>query len=208
NAIVVLPRITPQNLGELLAELPAKRFLAANIGQLRLLRERGDRIFLDHTFHIFNTRAAKEFPYAERITLSAELTLSQIRRVSPDTRVEVIAYGRLPLMLTENCLIQNAHGGCIGKCKAKGLCRGSVTDRTGTVFPLRSLPGCRNELLNSKPVVMSDKLDDLKRCGVNAIRLLFTDETPEVCAAVLKNYKTAAAPTGDFTRGKFYHGVE
>jgi hypothetical protein len=39
------------------------------------------------------------------------------------------------------------------------------------------LPECRNEILNSKPVVMSDKLEDIKNSGIDAVRLLFTIET-------------------------------
>ena len=41
--------------------------------------------------------------------MSFELRFAQIRDLKKLLPAEAIVYGRLPLMITENCLIQNAH---------------------------------------------------------------------------------------------------
>ena len=45
-----------------------------------------------------------------------ELKLAQIRDLSKCIDLEVVVYGRLPLMVTENCLIRNALG-----CKSRAI---------------------------------------------------------------------------------------
>ncbi|OQB16050.1 MAG: putative protease YhbU precursor [Firmicutes bacterium ADurb.Bin193] len=190
---VVLPRISPENLAEILNTIPIRRALMTNIGQAEILRRLGFEIIADHTLNIFNTRAAEHFGYTSRITLSSELMLSQIRGISCDMPIEVIAYGRLPLMITENSI--------------SGSKTEYMEDRTGAVFPIMQTSEGRSEIFNSKPIVMSDKLCDIKNSGVNVIRLFFTTETPSECESILRSYKTEQAPKGDFTRGKFYKGV-
>ena len=172
--------------------------MMTNIGQYNILEDLQFDIYIDHTLNIFNTMAARFFNKAKRITLSTELMLSQIKGISCDNDVEVIAYGRLPLMITENCIIKSSGG-----CKSGN----SIIDRTGVSFPIRCLTDCRNEILNSKPVVMSDKLSDIRESGVNTIRLMFTTETPGECASVLKSYRNGKMLDVDFTSGKFYKGV-
>ncbi len=196
--IAVLPRISGDDLYYKLRELPVKKALMTNIGQYSILQKLNFDIYIDYNLNVFNTMAADHFSYAKRITVSAELMLSQIRGIAAQVPLEAVAYGRLPLMLTENCIIKSG--------KSCGAANG-ISDRTGVTFPVRCLPECRNEILNSKPVVMSDKLEDIKNSGIDAVRLLFTIETPKECAEVLEWYKKGIRPDIDFTRGKFYKGV-
>ena len=68
-------------------------------------------------------------------TASFELRHEQLRDIKKSIPCEAIVYGRLPLMIMENCIISNEHG-----CKAKnlaGTCRAShtLTDRRGERFP-------------------------------------------------------------------------
>ena len=48
----------------------------------------------------------------EGATASFELKFAQIRDLSKAVPTELLAYGRLPLMVTENCLIRNRTGRC------------------------------------------------------------------------------------------------
>lgn len=109
---------------------------------------------------------------------------------------EVIAYGRLPLMLMKNCVIRAGGGRCLSK-QARSA-RESVPahmllrDRTGALMPLICDPeSCTNQLYNAKPLYTADKLDDLYRHGVRCIRLIFTDESPALVRAVLSRYQAA-----------------
>ena len=45
-------------------------------------------------------------------TVSFEMTLPQIRDLSKLVDAEMLVYGRLPLMVTENCLTQGRNGTC------------------------------------------------------------------------------------------------
>ena len=85
----------------------------------------------------------------------------------------------------------------------------------GEKFPLKCAEGCVCELLNSKPIYMADKLTDLLKLNVGALRLIFTVENSAECGKIIKDYKMglseteALTPAGNtFTRGHFYRGVE
>ena len=75
-----------------------------------------------------------------------ELTLPQIRDLSKAVPAEAIFYGRLPLMVTENCLIRGRTGRC--DCRS-GATR--LMDRKGEEFPvIRDCGTCRSVVLNGK----------------------------------------------------------
>ncbi len=198
KTVVVLPRVSPPSLEETLVGLGIRKALMTNIGQYLTLQKLGFEIYIDHSINVFNSLSAGHFTDAKLLTPSTELMLSQIRCIGGSVPIEVIAYGRLPLMLTENCLIKSSAG-----CKGGD----ALTDRTGARFPVLCREGCRNEIFNSKPLVMSDKLGDIKSSGISSVRLYFTVESPSECAEILRRYKNRQAIDTEFTRGKFYKGV-
>ena len=74
---------------------------------------------------------------------------------------------------------------------------------------------CVMKILNSKPVFMADKIDDLKKLKINAIRLIFTVENFTQCDKIISVYKSALDGVevkkpleNTFTRGHYYRGVE
>ena len=72
------------------------------------------RIRGDFGMNIYNSTAMnvlRELEFASA-TVSFEMTMPQIRDLSKAVPAEIIAYGRLPLMLTEHCLIRNRTGEC------------------------------------------------------------------------------------------------
>ncbi len=119
---------------------------------------------------------------------------------------EAIVYGRLPLMITENCLIQNTVG-CRCDRLAEGRPPNFLNDRTGASFPLLPAFGHRTEIQNSRPLYLADR-PDWRRLGLRYARLRFTTESPEACAEVYRSYLDRAAPSGEFTRGLYLRGVE
>ncbi|MFR7741954.1 MAG: hypothetical protein ACLU3I_00585 [Acutalibacteraceae bacterium] len=73
----------------------------------------------------------------------------------------MLIYGRLPLMLMENCVIKNRTGTCT--CQT-GTVR--LVDRVGEEFPVVKDPGtCRNVLLNGKKLYLLDKKRRVPRHG-------------------------------------------
>ena len=162
----------------------------------------------DFGLNVFNSRAVAFWQGQEldSVTVSFELRHQQVRELRKYLPCEGIVYGRLPLMITENCMIGNA-GNCHGD---KRLCQGenALTDRTGARFPLLGQYGCRCEIENSRTLFLADK-PEWQRCGLTWARLRFTTESPDQCDAVLRRYQGEASWTPEeFTRGLFYRGVE
>ena len=155
--------------------------------------------------NIYNSSSAEVFGAMEAITLSCELNLKEIRAVGANAPCEVIAYGRLPLMLMRNCPAR-VHGACRGK---GGF---SLKDRKGESFLIRCGENCTSELLNSKTVYMADKMPDIMKAGADGIQLWFYNENAETVKKVITAYKegmrgAGPAPEIEFTRGHFYRGV-
>ena len=179
-----------------------------NLGHLPIVEGLGLEIRGDFGMNVFNSRTLsfmKDHGFAAA-TVSFELRHQQVRDLKKYIPCEAIVYGRLPLMVTENCPTGNA-GNCRGD---KRLCEGEnyLSDRTGAKFPLMGQYGCRSEIENSLPMFLADK-DEWKRCGLRWARLRFTTERPEACVALLREYrKEKPAFHGEFTRGLFYRGVE
>ena len=151
--------------------------------------------------NIFNTQSLLEWQSrgAAEALLSPELPLSAVRALGGATPRGVFAYGRLPLMLMRNCPQQN--GRSCAECRQSG----TLTDRKGVTFPIECRSGCA-ELLNDRPVWLADKRNEVQ--NTDFMLLYFTTETAAECADVLRAYRTGAAPTGAFTRGLAFRGVE
>ena len=126
---------------------------------------------------------------------------------------EAIVYGRLPLMVTENCLVQNETGCHLSEAgdavPQQAPCRkpNDLQDRTGAKFPLLPAYGHRTEIQNSTPVWLADK-PEWKHCGLTYARLRFTTEAPAECTDIFQAYQTGAPASGPFTRGLYYRGVD
>ncbi len=186
--------------------LGIRHALCGNIGHLRMLRELGFVVHGDFGLNVFNSRAVHTLRDMglKTATASIEMTLAQLRDLSKPIDMELIAYGRLPLMLTENCLIRNRTGTC--------TCGGVVklTDRTGEDFPiLRDCDSCRSVVLNGKKLWLLDKKPQLSRLGLWALRLLFTTENAGQVNSVLRAYRDGLEmEPGVCTRGLYLRGVE
>ena len=203
----VLPRVfrtaDEPVLRQLLARHPAAAVAVGNLGHLPIVRGLGRTLRGDFGLNIFNSRALLFWREQglSSATASFELRWQQVRDLNKHLPCEAIVYGRLPLMVMENCVTQ-CNVGCTHGA-------GSVlTDRTGAQFPVTCGYGCRCEIQNSRTLFLADK-PEMHRCGLAYGRLRFTTETPEQCAAVLRRYKDGGGWTpDDMTRGLFYRGVE
>lgn len=210
--------------GRLIAELPAvykddmrgklERLSKINAGGLRIHNisgfeygEYGFDLFGSWRLNVTNFEAARECAESGICALmpSIELSLPQLRDIIKASvlPIELMAYGRAPLMVTENCIPRN-----FGACPCGGETR-QITDRLGIEFPIvRDGNSCRSVLLNSRPLFMADKLGDLRKLGAQLINLHFTVETSEeiklICGAYLgiNNYRIE-----QYTRMHYYKGI-
>ena len=204
----VLPRIfrteDEEKFREILRQHPQLTAVAvSNLGHLPIVDGLGLEVRGDLGLNVFNSRSLlflQELGLGSA-TVSAELRHQQVRDLRKYLPCEAVVYGRLPLMVTENCPLR-----CSGQCS--GGNGGALTDRTGAQFPVLCGHGCRPEIQNSKPLYLADK-PEWKKCGLRWARLRLTTETAEEALDILHRYQgTDTTPPEDFTRGLFYRGVE
>ena len=186
-------------------ELGVTEALVATPGAVELARQMGFSLRSDYGLGVFNSQTLKELKRLGFLsaTASFELHLSQIRDLSKSIPTELIAYGRLPLMITENCIVHNHSG--------QHTCGNvnQLTDRKGERFPVVKAYGCRNEILNSKKLFLADKQSDYARLGLWAARLQFTTENAAECVRVLERYLGHGTfEPNEVTRGLYYRAVE
>lgn len=208
----VLPRIITDAEREKLIErlgrvkqMGVSQVLAGNIGHILLAQNQGFGVRGDFGLNVFNSQGLKTLKNLDLLsaTISFELNLPQIRDMSKSLGTELIAYGRLPLMLTENCVIKNTKGRC--QCDRPM----ALSDRKGAAFPVVKENGCRNVILNSQKLFLADKLRDFQSLGLWAMRLMFTTENARECAEVTARYRNKGHyEPGGFTRGLYYRGVD
>ena len=211
---VTLPRIVHDGEMEaLMQDLKAARSigvrdaLVGNLGLLIPVRECGLAIRGDFGLNIYNSRAMEVCKRLEldSVLLSFEMTLPQIRDVSKCVDTELLVYGRMPLMVTENCIMKNSNGQCI--C---GQGQQKLVDRTGAEFPIiHDGRSCRSGLLNGKKLSLLDRQEDLHRLGLWCLRLYFTTENPREVDRVLRDFVNGAPfEPGSCTRGLYLRGLD
>ena len=181
--------------------------LVGNLGLMLPAREAGMQIRGDYGLNVFNSisvLALKELELKSAM-LSFEMTLPQVRDVSKPIETELLAYGRLPLMITENCLIRGKTGEC-----ACHLSSTKLVDKTGAEFPvLRDGATCRSVLFNGKKLNWLDRQKDLSKLGLWAMRLYFTTENPQEVDRVLQSCVVPVKfDPGACTRGLYLRGLE
>ena len=210
----ILPRVVWSGENPGLAEqlksvylMGVRQLLVGNLGQIKIAKAAGFAVRGDFGLNIYNSRAMH---YLRTIgvdsqLLSFEMTMPQIRDVSKAVPSEVMIYGRLPLMLMENCVIKNRTGTCA--CDA-GVTK--LVDRMGEEFPIVKDGGsCRNVLLNGKKLYLLDKLAAFRGMGLWALRLSFTTENAGEVDKVLADWvRGGTFEPGSYTRGLYQRGVE
>ena len=215
---VALPRIVhdgelPQLIKNLnlLRDMGVKDALVGNLGLLGPVREAGMRIHGDFGLNVYNSATMNMMQTLEltSATVSFEATMPQIRDMSKAVNTEFIAYGRLPLMVTEQCLIKGRTGECA--CKTLGNRHNTkLVDKTGAEFPvIKDGNSCRSVLLNGKKLSWLDRQDDVNKLGVWAMRLYFTTESSREVDRILGEYLNPTPfDPGACTRGLYLRGVE
>ena len=210
--VAVLPRvITDDETEEIYAALEklsqygVKEALVGNIGHVVLAKQAGMAVRGDFGLNAFNSRTLDVLRTAGFLsaTASFELRLSQIRDLRKPLDTEMIIYGRMPVMVSDQCVIRQSAGKC--NCQVPG----QLADRTGSVFPVVKEYGCRNVIYNAHKLFLADKRSELLSSGLWGMRLMFTTESARECAEVAKAYLGLNDYQPNMlTRGLYYRGVE
>ncbi len=175
----------------------------SNIGQVE---KYGENAYGQHNLNVYNTLALEEYKKfgLKSVVLSPELNINHIKQITVDIATEIIVYGRLPVMNTENCVLMAEYG----KCQCKSGEYYFLKDRISKKFPVfTNKYNCTNTIYNSAPICMSDKLEELYNTNVTAFRFIFTTETTDEINHITELYKKQIKADFEFTRGHFFRGA-
>ncbi len=210
--VAVLPRVITDEEGPVVYNALSKLFdygvneaLVGNLGHVMLARQAGMKVRGDFGLNVFNAYTAEVLHGAGFLsaTASFELRLAQIRTMPKPLDMELIVYGRLPLMVSDQCIIRESSGRCSCQNGAQ------MADRMGSVFPVVQEFGCRNVIYNAHKLYLADKREELLSLGVWGERLLFSTESPRECVEVAKGYLGLSDyQPNTLTRGLYYRGVD
>ncbi len=154
-----------------------------------------------NVFNSFALDLLKEKAF-KGVTLSPELNLGAIRDMKKGLSVETMVYGHLPLMITENCIVRN-NNNCPCNRDINYL-----TDRKGIKFPVvKDGENCRSVVLNSLPLYMGDKLDDIAKSGAESLLIYFTVEDEKRVDGVCASFFDRKDFKGEYTRLHYNKGV-
>ena len=210
--VAVLPRVISDNqvqdMMSVLRELKDKGIreaLVGNLGHIFYARNAGMAVRGDFGLNIFNSFSLGVLKEAGLLsaTASFELRLAQIKDLAKPIDTEIIVYGRLPLMVSDQCVIKESAGHCA--CQVSG----QLADRMGSVFPVVKEYGCRNVIYNAHKLYLADKKEDMYSAGLWGLRMLFTTESGRECAEVARGYLGLSDYKPNvLTRGLYYRGVD
>ena len=205
--VAVLPRvITDEQSPEVYAALEklfdegVREALVGNLGHVFLAKKAGMKMRADFGLNVFNSLSLEKLREAGFLsaTASFELRLSQIRDLMKPLDTEIIIYGRLPLMISEQSLV-----------KTTVQDTAQLSDRMGSVFPVARDFGDRTVIYNAHKLYLADKKEDLYATGAWGLRLLFTNESGRECVEVAKGHLGLSDYRPNvLTRGLYYRGVE
>lgn len=186
-------------------------YLVRTIEELAYLQEhdlKGSRIS-DHMLYTYNHEAAN-YLLGQGMTMTTmplELNEKECRERGTE-QTELILYGRLPMMISAQCLKKTT-----GKCDGCP-CVSWLRDRTGAMLPVQSVcTFCYNVILNGHTMSVLEDWETILRMKPASVRLSFTIEsgaqvrTVWNCFADIREGKQASLNLPGLTRGHFRRGV-
>lgn len=197
-----------------LKKLPLDGIMVRSLDEIAFIKEWGNenwQMVSDSNLYTYSNEAAEYFYRLGMIqdTIPVELNRKEILR-RENSRSEMIIYGRLPLMITAQCIHKNTLG-CMHQHKVLNL-----KDRYSVHFPVKNFCSeCYNVIYNSLPVCLFKEDVTVKKIAPAAVRLSFTTETEEEAEQILTIYGDIYKNGGilgqlpmECTNGHFKRGVE
>ncbi len=207
---VLPPVVTDREAAEVYTQLEkavaagVRQALVSDLGHVALCRRAGMSVRGDAALTIANSYAMGAAADAGllSVTASYEMTLESIRELCKPVDTEMLIYGRVPVMLSEHCIIKRSAMRCA--CSTPGR----LSDGMGAVYPVLRAYGCRSMVLSADKLYMADRAGEYADCGLWGVRLSFTTEGARECVEAAKSCLGLSdyRPNG-LTRGLYYRGV-
>ncbi len=210
------PRIDKKldELGELktLNELSPNQnpdgFLVANPGALYRLHNSTDKsLIIDYPLNVFNRLAMTHYlEYCQRVTLSPELTLDEIKQMAPHGPVECIVHGFFPLMVSEHDLLGELF-------PDDRMHEAILEDEKGFTYPVKTDEQKRTYVMNSRELCMLNHIPELIDAGVSCLRIEAKTYDKKTTGKLTQSYRkaidngTMGHCGGKYSTGHYFSGV-
>lgn len=191
-------------------------FLVKNLEELYFLEEhrfKGNRV-TDYNLYRFNDYGDDcfgKYHITER-TVPLELNRKEISEMD-NAGTEMLIYGRLPVMVSAQCVMKNMLGCGLHTDRENGTLY--LKDRVGKYMPVVNFcTWCYNVIYNSSVLNLFGRTEEIARCGVERMRIDLRFADANEAADIIKNavdavyYHKESEMKGDFTNGHFLRGVE
>lgn len=177
-------------------------------------------IIFDNTIYTFNTYSFEfinDFINAKEddvvFTYPFELKFEQLKHLKNNANKEIVIYGKMPVMVSANCVIRNSKG-----CTKKNEKTYIKDDLNNKFFIATNCRYCQNTIYNCVPTSLYGVYDKVSLIDFDSVRLDFTDESDKEVCDIIKYYydlvnnnlinKDVFFEQNNFTRGHFIRGVK
>ncbi len=196
---------------------PIDAFIVQDLGLVRLLQKEfpSARLHLSTQASCTNSEAVKMYKDLgfDRVVLAREVSLNEIRRIKdavPEMELECFAHGAMCIAYSGRCLLsayltaRSAQAGlCTHACRwnfdvkadAKNLAESASlvleeSERKGEYFPVFEGENF-TAILSSKDLKMIDHLEEMKKAGIDAIKIEGRMKSAYYVALVSRAYRKA-----------------
>ena len=126
------------SIDNIISQFQITGFVVSNLSQFNMLSNYKNLKFIgNYTLNVFNNKTCYELKTLDTITLSPELNKKEINAIKTTIPLELIVYGRLPLMSSRYCFMGGTNK-CYPECTA--YCKNNssyyLKDRLGFLFPI------------------------------------------------------------------------
>lgn len=166
------------------------------LGQVKYYKENSENVCFDVDYYLnpFNSETINHYKKegATTVCISQELNIHEIKETTKytDMEIETVAYGYIPMMLSEYCPMGVVARSC-KKDKRCATCKESkyvLRDFKGEEYRISQDLFCRSTIYNSIANCLINNLDELSDAGINVFRLDFTHESPELISKITKAF--------------------
>jgi len=216
---ILLPTIIKSNYKNLLlnqlehifSTFPIHGFVLSNLSNLECFQEYAGKyeFITNYTFNVFNAQTLEQLQNlgVQKVTLSPELSKEHLNTLTENANIptEVMAYGRLPLMNTNYCVLGKTNR-CYPTCQMR--CKENKTyaleDRMHLKFPVFPDPmQTVTTIFNSKITFL-----DSTQLATHHIRMDFLEEDIDEINEVVQRMRQGKRKSGDaYTNGNFAREV-
>lgn len=210
----------------LLGESVFEGVLMRNLEELQYMKDRfrkdsAIKIVSDAGLYIWNKEALRVLGKdCGEAYVPLELNIHELKELTDkegERELAMSVYGRIPMMVSANCVAGTMEGCCRKKKGKKGqsLKFAALTDRYGKAFPIYlNCIHCYNVIYNSLPLSLHQNADRIKEAGISTFRLDFTTEGENETKKILRFWMEGEGrlykdvPYEEYTKGHFKRGAE